>query len=495
MPRSSRSCGAPALASGSSRSRGARQAARGRERGAGPRARGRALLGRRPRDVDRLREERGARPQALEAARAAGRRPSDAARDAEAPARRFGAARASPTRTVAARGDPRAGLVEARGARDAETGPRGPVGVAARRRARRGPRPARRASGRGARLPRSAEEDARPSSSRASSSTGRWPTRRRCAAIVAGERAQRVRLARSWSPRRLSCPVVAWFAWPSAGVPVYMTVSARGLRPHARPLRRDRVGARDPPTASRTRPAPARRRPRAAAGRRAPPPPLGRAAAARPRREGRGLSGPAALLKAHRRVRSADERRRRRSSPDGTRRDDAKARLAAARRRPRAVPRPRFRPGRPASPEDDEAARLLDLLVELGRVRQEQRTREEVLATRGASASPRGRGPPGPRGAAPRRPRGRTGVPAGLPLAEALLAVEAGRRKAARFRKTARARASGAARGGVRGEEAELAARDSAALDEEAARLPRTGIDERSSPVAGTPEAARRAGR
>ncbi len=308
------------------------------------------------------------------------------------------------------------------------------------------------------------------------------------ASIVAGERAQRVRLARGMVAGAAALvPVVAWFAWPSAGVPVHMTVSlavfvltlglfgaigwgrANGYRVA------DEARAREEETAARRRATELRRRLSDVRLR------LDRVA------KGAGFRDPAALLKAHRRVRSADERRRALAAAT-TRRDDAKARLAALDadlgpfRETLGLP--------PGIPGDDDALRLLDLLVELGRVRQETRTREEVLA----KESERLAKEDAELRDLERRLRdalAATGVPAGLPLAEALLAVEAGRRKAAKFRQLREHELPARREAEAAGDPAELAAR-LAALDGEIAR--RTEEAGAAAPESsGTPEEARRA--
>ena len=308
------------------------------------------------------------------------------------------------------------------------------------------------------------------------------------AAIVLGERSQRLRLAKGMAGAAAALvPVAAWFAWPSAGVPVWLAVAAAvfvltlgisgavGWGRASDYRTADEARAREEEAAARRRAAEVRRRLSEVRLR------LDRAA------KGAGFRDAAALLKAHRRVRAADDRRRALAAVT-TRRDDAKGRLEAL--------DADFAPFRetlglaPGVPEAGAAARLLDLVVEFGLVRQETRTREEVLAKESERLA---REDADLRGLE-RRLRdalAATGVPAGLPLAEALLALEAGRRKAAKFRQLqehelpARREAEGA------GDPDGLSAR-LAALDAEIGRRT-AGAGGAIPDAVGTPEEARRA--
>jgi len=441
------------------------------------------------REVDRLREERGTRPQALDAARAALERSlREASRDAGGLAHRFGAAarlleedRARLEQLLNAL----AGL--RRETADAEKGLEAQW-------------ESLRADGLAEELVRfdglaaddrefvlGAEEERGGLELEGVKLDRKVADASALASIVAGERAQRLRLARAMVGAATALvPVVAWFAWPSAGVPVYMAVSVAvfaltlGLfgaigwgRANGYRLA-DEAKAREEEAASRRRATELRRRLSDVRLR------LDRVA------KGAGFRDAAALLKAHRRVRSADDRRRALAAAT-TRRDDARARLAALDadlapyREPLSLP--------PGIPADDEAARLLDLLVELGRVRQETRTREEVLA----KESERLAKEDADLRDLERRLRdalAATGVPPGLPLAEALLAVEAGRRKAVKLYQLREHELPARREAEAAGDPEELAERI-AALDAETARRAREAggaVPE----AADTPEAARR---
>ena len=155
------------------------------------------------------------------------------------------------------------------------------------------------------------------------------------AAIVAGERAQRVRLAQGLVGAAAALlPVLAWFAWPSAGVPCYFTVPLAvfaGTLGFLGPISWGRAAPVSP-----TKCAPARGG-GLAPSRNGDPPEARPAPAARPRR-GAGFAtrplpeGPPPRA-------DADDRRRALAAA-ATRRDDAEAR--GGRRRPRAVPRDAF---------------------------------------------------------------------------------------------------------------------------------------------------------
>src|SRR5664280_2844037 len=317
--------------------------------------------------VDRLREERGNRPQVLEAARASyAENLRLAAREAEETGRRFGPA--------ARLGDAeRAGLEEML---------------------------------------------------RAELATSRD--------LAAGERAQRVKLARSLvGAAALLVPFVAWLALRSAGVPVYMTASIAvfvlslglfGGIAWARAIRYrvgDEARAREEEAVSRRKAVELRKRLSNMRLR------LDRLA------RGAGYRDTSSLLKAHRRARAAAEPRRQLVAVTA-RRDDAKERLQSLgealrpHRAPLALPE--------GLPTPEEAERALSLLADLARAKQDARTREEVFAREKERLDREGAG----LSEIEMRLRdavGRTGVPLSLPLAESLLAVEAGRRKAVRFRR------------------------------------------------------------
>ena len=195
------------------------------------------------------------------------------------------------------------------------------------------------------------------------------------------------------------------------------------------------------------------------------------------------------LLKAHRRVRTADDRRRALAAA-ATRRDDAQERLGALDgdlapfRDVLGLP--------PGVPDEAGVARLLDLLVELGRVKQESRTREEVLAKESERLA---------REDADLRDLERhlrdalaaTGVPQGLPIAEALLAVEAGRRRAETFRRLQDHELPARREAEAAGDPDALAARLHALDAEVARRTAEAGGDAAGADASRTPEEARRA--
>ena len=439
--------------------------------------------------VDRLREERGTRPQALEAARAAlDASLREASRDAGDLAHRFGAvsrledeARARLEVLLRSLASLRKELAEAERALEGQWEALRSDGLAEEIVRLDGVAAEDREFVLGAEEQRGALELEGVKLDRKVADASAL------AAIVAGERSQRLRLAKGMAGvAGALVPVVAWFAWPSAGVPVWMAVAAAvfvltlglsgavGWGRAADYRTADEARAREEEAAARRRATEIRRRISEVRLR------LDRAA------KGAGFRDAAALLKAHRRVRAADDRRRALAAAT-TRRDDAKARLEAL-----DADFAAFRDTlglAPGVPEAGAAARLLDLVVEFGLVRQETRTREEVLAKESERLA---------REDADLRDLERrlrdalaaTGVPAGLPLAEALLAVEAGRRKAAKFRQLqeheipARREAEGA------GDPDDLASR-LAALDAEIAR--RTSGAGAIPDAVGTPEEARRA--
>ncbi len=444
------------------------------------------------RDVDRLREERGTRPQALEAARAALESSlRDAARDAEDLARRFGAAsrledepRARLETLLRALAGLRKELAEAERAVDAHWSALRADGLAEEF----------------VRLDAIAAED-REFVLGAEEERGalelegvkldrKVADASAIAAIVAGERAQRVKLARGMVGSAVALvPVAAWLAWPSAGAPLYMTVAvavfaitlgllgAIGWTRAATHRVADEARAREEEGVARRRAAELRRR---LSDLRLRLDKVARSA---------GFRDAASLLKAHRRVRASDDRRRALAAAT-TRRDDAKQRLEALDadlapfRETQGLP--------PGIPGEDDAARLLDVLVELGRVRQESRTREEVLAKESERLA---------REDADLRDLERrlrdalaaTGVPQGLPIAEALLAVEAGRRKAAKFRQLQDHELPARREAETAGDPEELAARIDALDAEIARRTAEAGGDAAAAGVSGTPEEARRA--
>ncbi len=439
------------------------------------------------RDVDRLREQRGTRPQALDAARGAlETNLREASRDAEDMARRFGAVSRledEPRRRLEAL---LRSLTVLRSERaDAD-------------RALEAQWDALRADGLAEDLVRF---DALPAEDRefvlgAEEERGalelegvkldrKVADASALAAIIAGERAQRLRLAKGMVLGAAAVlPIVAWFAWSPAGVPVYATVAlavfaltlgclgAVGWGRAGGHRVADEARSRDEEAASRRRATEVRRRLSDVRLR------LDRVA------KGAGFRDPASLLKAHRRVRAADERRRALAAA-ATRRDDAKSRLEAL----DADLAPfRETPGLPPGiPEEGEAARLLDLLVELGRVRQDTRMREEVLA----KESERLAREDADLRELEKRLRdalAKTGVPGGLPIAEALLAVEAGRRTAAKFRQLQERELPARREAEAAGAPETLAARLDA-LDAEIARRSEGAAAEEA---AGTPEEARR---
>ncbi len=441
------------------------------------------------REVDRLREERGTRPQALDAARAALENSlREAARDAEDLARRFGAvsrledeARARLEALLRAVASLRRESAEAGRALEAQWESLRADGLAEELVRLDAIGPEDREFVLGAEELRAALELEGVKLDRKVADAAAL------AAIIAGERAQRLRLAKGIVGAAAALvPVVAWFAWPSAGVPFYMTVSlavftltlgfvgAIGWGRATAHRLADEARTREEEAAARRRAIELRRRLSDVRLR------LDRVAKAA------GFRDAGALLKAHRRVRTAEERRRALAAST-TRRDDAKARLEAI-----DADLGPFRQAlglAPGIPAEAEAARLLDLVVDLGRVRQEMRTREEVLA----KESERLAREDADLRALDRRLRdalATTGVPQGLSIAEALLAVEAGRRKAAKYRRIQEHDLPARREAEASGDPDELAARLTV-LDAEIAR--RSAEAGGALPGdAGTPEEARR---
>jgi hypothetical protein len=441
------------------------------------------------RAVDRLREERGTRPQALDAARAALETSlREAGRDAADMTRRFGAAsrledepRARVEALLRSLAGLRKELAEAERALEARWTALRADGLAEELLRLESISPDDIEFVLGAEEQRGALELEGVKLDRKVADASAM------AAIVAGERAQRVRLARGMVAAAAALvPVAIWFAWPAADVPGYMAVSvavfaltlgfigAIGWGRAATHRAADEAGSREEESAARRQATEIRRRLSDLRLR------LDRVA------RGAGFRDAATLLKAHRRVRAADDRRRALTAAT-TRRDDAKARLAAL-----DADLAPFRDvlGSGAGlPDAADAARVLDLVVELGRVRQESRTREEVLAKESERLA---------REDADLRDLERrlrdalaaTGVPQGLPLAEALLAVEAGRRAAAKFRQLKEHDLPVRREAESAGDPDALAARIEG-LDAEIAR--RTGGAGPPADGAATPEEARRA--
>jgi energy-coupling factor transporter ATP-binding protein EcfA2 len=441
--------------------------------------------------VDRLREERGNRPQVLEAARAAYAESLRlAAREAEETGRRFGpAARLGDAERAGLEEMLRAELATSRDLADAERFleerwnslrrdglaedfvrlealPSEDRGFLA-----------------GAEEERAALELEGVKLDRRVADAGAT------AAIAAGERAQRVKLARSLvGGAALLVPFVAWLAWRSAGVPVYMTASVAvfvlslglfGGIAWARAIRYrvgDEARAREEEAVSRRKAVELRKQLSNMRLR------LDRLA------RGAGYRDTSSLLKAHRRARAAEEPRRQLVAVTA-RRDDAKERLQSLGEA--------LRPHRATLslpeglPAPEEAEHSLALIADLTRAKQEARTREEVLA-REKERLDREEADLSEIEGRLRDAVGRTGAPLSLPLAESLLAVEAGRRKAARLRRLLENELPARRESAGEGEEADLASR-LAGLDEEAAGLSAVlEVDPQALTLPDTPEAARR---
>ncbi len=442
--------------------------------------------------ADRLREERGNRPQALEAARAAhAESVRVAAREAEEASRRFGPAARLGDADRAGLGEMlRAELTASRDLAEAERLLEERWSVLRR-------------SGLAedfARLEALPPEDrgflAAAEEERSALELEGVKLDRRLAdagaraAIAAGERAQRVRLARSLVGAAAAfVPFVAWLAIRSAAVPVYLTASLAAFALSlglfggivwARAVRYrvgDEAQAREEEAASRRKAVELRKllsEMRLRLDR------LARAA---------GYRDAPSMIKAHRRARAADEPRRLLVAVTA-RRDDARQRLQSL---GEALGPHRAEIGLPEGlPAPEQAERALSLLADLARARQEARTREEVLA-REKERLEREEADLREIEGLLREAVGRMGVPGSLPLVESLLAVEAGRRKAARFRRLLEDELPARREGSGEGEEADLASR-LVSLDEEGARSAALlGVDPQALAVPETPEAARRA--
>ena len=315
------------------------------------------------REVDRLREERGTRPQALEAARTAlDASLREAGRDAGSFAHRFGPA-ARLTDEERSRLETLLRTLEALRREQAD------VEAALEERTA--------LELEGVKLDRKVADASA------------------VAAIVAGERAQRVKIAKGMTAAAGALvPVVAWSLWPAADVPVYFAAS---LAVFAATL--GLFGAIGWGRGGRG----------AAPRARAPPAPVGREAEARPGREGRGPArrehapqGPPAGPRGGGPAARAD------GGDFAARRGPGTARRAG--RRLRAVPR------ESRSPAGRARRRGVGALARAPR-RAGPRAAGGEDARGGAregerARRPRGCGPEGPRTALPRRARGR-GRPAG----------------------------------------------------------------------------------
>ena len=442
--------------------------------------------------VDRLREERGNRPQALETARAAEAESARvAAREAEETARRFGpVARLGETERAALEEMLRAELSTARDLVEAERLLEERWNVLRRdglaedfvRLEALAPEDRRFLAG--------AEEERAALELEGVKLDRRVADAGATAAIAVGERTQRVRLARSLvSAAAVSVPFVGWLVFRSAGAPVYMTASLAvfvlslglfGGIAWARAVRYrlgDEARAREDEAASRRKAVELRKRLSDLRLR------LDKLA------RGSGYRDASSLLKAHRRARGAEEPRRHVVALTA-RRDDAKERLRSldeALRPQRALLA--LPEGLPA-PEETE--RALGFLADLARARQDARMREEILA-RETERLAREEADLREIEGRMRDAFGRLGVPGSLPLAEGLLAVEAGRRKAARFRRLLDHELPARREGGGEGEEEDLASRLASLDDEAARRASLLGVDPQALALPETPEAARRA--
>jgi len=442
--------------------------------------------------VDRLREERGNRPQALETARAAEAESGRiAAREVEENARRFGpAVRLEEAERVGLEEMLRAELSTARDFAEAErlleerwnTLRKDGLAEDFVRLEALAPEDRRFLAG--------AEEERAALELEGVKLDRRVADAGATAAIAAVERTQRVRLARSLvGVAAILVPFVGWLAFRFSGAPVYMTASLAvfilslglfGGIAWARAARfrlGDEACARKDEAASRRKAVELRKRLSDLRLR------LDRLA------RGAGYRDTSAMLKAHRRARGAEEPRRLVVALTA-RRDDARERLRSLGEdlRPHrallALPE--------GLPAPEEAERALRFLADLARARQDARLREEVLVR---EAERLGREEADLR-EIERRLRealGGMGVPASLPLAEGLLAVEAGRRKAARFRRLLEHELPARCEGGGEGDEADLASRLASLDDESARRASLLGVDPQALALPETPEAARRA--
>ena len=202
-------------------------------------------------NVDRLREERGTRPQALDAARAALESSlRAAARDAADHARRFGAvSRLEDEPRARLEAAPALPRRPAEGARRRRAGARGAVGRPARGRPRRGARAAGRGSGRGTGVRPRRRGGARGARARGCEAGPQGRRRLR----ARRDRRGRARPARAARPRdghrreraRAGRRVVRVAV---GGRSVLHDRLARGVRAHARTPRRDRLGPGDAPS-------------------------------------------------------------------------------------------------------------------------------------------------------------------------------------------------------------------------------------------------------
>jgi AAA domain len=442
--------------------------------------------------VDRLREERGSRPQALEAARAAhGERVRLATREAEDFGRRFGPAallgdaeRTNLEETLRAELSTARDLAEAERLLEERWGDLRREGLAEDFVRFESFSPEDRGFLAGAEGERAALELEGVKLDRRVADAGATAT------IAAGERAQRVKLARSLVVTAAALvPFVAWLAWRPANAPAYMTASLAvfvlslglfGGVAWARAVRYrigDEARSREDEAVCRRKAVELRKRLSEMRLR------LDRLA------RGSGYRDTSSMLKAHRRTRAAEEPRRLLVAVTA-RRDGARERVQslgeilqphrAALSLPEGLPTP------------EEAERALSFLADLAREKQEARTSEEVLA-REKERLEREEADLGEIEARLRQAVGRTGVPGSLPLAEGLLAVEAGRRKAARFRRLLEHELPARREVAGEGEEEDLASR-LAGLDEEfARRAALLGVDPQGLALPDTPEAARRA--
>ena len=442
--------------------------------------------------VDRLREERGNRPQALESARAAKAESARiAAREVEENARRFGPAvrlgdaeRAGLEESLRSELSTARDLVEVERLLEERWNALRRDGLAEDFVRLEALGPEERSFLAGAEEERAALELEGVKLDRRVADAGAT------AAIAVGERTQRVRLARSLvGAAAVFVPFVVWLAFRSAGAPVYMTASLAvfvlslglfGGIVWARAVRYrlgDEARAREDEGASRRRAVELRKRLSDLRLR------LDRLA------RGAGYRDTSSLLKAHRRARGAEEPRRHVLALTA-RRDDARERLRSlgeALRPHRALLA--LPEGLPA-PEETE--RALGFLADLARARQDARMREEILAREAARLAREEADLREIEGRL-RDALGRMGVPGSLPLTEGLLAVEAGRRKAARFRRLLDHELPAWREGGGEGEEEDLASRLASLDDEGARRASLLAVDPQALALPETPEAARRA--
>lgn len=202
-----------------------------------------------------------------------------------------------------------------------------------------------------------------------------------------------------------------------------------------------------------------------------------------------GFPDPGALVRAHRRARAADEKRRALLSRRA-RRDAALARRASLEEE--LAPFREVLGTAGGLPAASDARRLLGLIEDLERAartalaraealaREEARLAEEEAALASTEARLRAALEEG-------------GLPRGLPLAEALLAAEAGRRKAARRREILEVELPARRQSAPAEAESELLVRLSALDAEVASRLSALGALPSELPGAASPEEARRA--